>query len=156
MAKDDCANIRCITDASRPKGRSINNYMENVIEKFSYVAVKNVAKDMTWNCYMFVLDVKNAYRTIPVWGSHRTLQGFRWKIDGKNEFLINNSLAFGLKSAPYIFTQFTEFIVRCMKCRGFERSYGYLDDFVVMEDSEKDCWEVFRSWINVQRKNYSL
>ena len=105
------------------------------------MAVKDIDKEMTRDCVMTVLDIKGAYRSIPVCGEQHTFQGFKWKVYGKDEFLVNNSLAFGLKSAPFIFTQYTEFIVRCMKARGYLRVYGYLDDFIIMEDNELDCWK---------------
>ena len=151
VPKDKGTTIRCITDASKPDGISINNFMNEVVEKFSYVTVKDIAKEMTLFCYMSVLDIKGAYRSIPVCAEHRQFQGFRWEIAGKMEYLINNSLAFGLSSAPYLFTQFTEFVVRCMNRRGFDRVFGYLDDFLIMEETQELCKIALESLMKLLR-----
>ena len=137
--KDHGESVRCITDASRPSHNCINLYMDDVVEKFSFVAVKDVVKEMTQNCYMSILDVQSAYRNVPVLGKHRTYQGFRWEVDNVNRYLVSNSLTFGIKCAPYIFPMHTEFIVRCMKRRGHERLFGYLDDLLMMSDSYEGC-----------------
>ena len=150
--KDNGSSIRCITDASRPVKVSINNFMEDIVDPFCYIAVKDVAKEMTQDCVMTVLDIKGAYRSIPVCGEQRTLQGFRWVINDKEEFLVNNSLAFGLRSAPFIFTQYTEFIVRCMKSRGYDRVYGYLDDFLIMEKDVPTCWKTLYVLMGLLRR----
>ena len=149
--KDNGKAIRCITDASRPKWLCINNCMNEVAQPFSYITVKDVAKNMTPNCYMIILDIKNAYRSIPVYGPHRTLQGFRWQVNGKKEFLVSNSMTFGIKCAPYIFTLHTEFIVRCMNRRGYDRVFGYLDDFLLMSDSEGECLKMLFDMLNLLR-----
>ena len=141
VAKDNGRNIRCITDASRPKEKCINSYMEDIMDEFQFVTVKDIAKELTDSCWMSVLDIKGAYKSIPVFGDHRGLQGFEWNLDGDSEYYISNSMVFGLRSAPYIFTQHTEFIVRCMGRKGYGRVFGYLDDFLIMEDSKEKCWE---------------
>lgn len=129
ISKPD-GSVRIITDASRPIGLSINNAMSDCMEKFRYIALKDVAKDMYRNCYMNICDIKGAYRHIPVKAAHRTLQGFRWYFRDKARYFVSNSLVFGLADAPYIFDRYTRFIVWCMKCFGVKNTYGYLDDFM--------------------------
>ena len=75
-----------------------------------------------------------------VFPDHRQYQGFMWKYndDSIGEWYQDNCLCFGLACAPYLYTQITEFIVRCMSRKGVARVFGYLDDVLVIWDSELD------------------
>lgn len=46
---------------------------------------------------------------------------------------IDNCIYFGLRDAPFLFTQFTEFIIRCMRRRGFSRVLS--SDWPIFTDS---------------------
>ena len=52
--------------------------------------------------------------------------------------MTDNFLFFSGRSSPYIFTQFTEFLVRARLSRGFV-IFGYLDDFIVLGSSMSRC-----------------
>ena len=131
--------LRPITDCRRPLGASINNYMHTTCSTFSYTHIDDVTDALSQGSYMAVVDIKSAYRSIHIAPAHREYQGFAWEFNGVQTYFTDNCLCFGLKCAPWIFTQFTELLVRSMKSRGFERTYGYLDDFLVMADTEIEC-----------------
>ena len=133
--------LRPITDCSQPEGLNINLHMDTTCEKFTYKTVDTVV-DMLWpGDHGAVSDIESAYRTVHIIPSHRTYQGFRWRIEGELYCMEDLRLCFGLRCAPYIFTQFSDFIVKCCNKLGVARCVNYLDDFVVLGHSESDCAE---------------
>ena len=51
-------------------------------------------------------------------------------------------MAFGLRCSPFIFTQITEFVIRCLERRGVLGIFGYLDDYLVTGRSyEEAMWK---------------
>lgn len=131
--------IRPITDCRRPLQLSINNYMTTTWRSFRYTTVDDVCESLAGNEYMAVLDIKSAYRSVNVAVAHRQFQGFCWDIEDQESMFTDNCLCFGLSCAPFIFTQLTEFIIRCMNRRGFERVFGYIDDFLIIGQTREEC-----------------
>ena len=130
-----------IMDCKRPLGTSINTFMDTVCTTFSYISRDDVTDVVQKGDFMAVLDIKGAYRSVNVFPDHRKFQGFVWNINGIDSYFEDNRLCFGLKCAPYLYTQITEFIVRAMENRGVARVFGYLDDFIVVAESEARCKE---------------
>ena len=143
--------IRPITDCKRPLGFSINNYMNSVCEDFSYISMDDVCQSITPGCYFSVLDIKSAYRSVNVFPDHRQVQGFMWDSGNTGVELpfVDNCLCFGLKSAPFLYTQITEFIMRTMNRLGYSGVYGYLDDFIVVAPTEESCKKAMSILIDV-------
>lgn len=139
VPKSDGCSFRPITDCRQPLGESINCHMDSTAMKFSYNSVDNISGAMTAGCYMAVLDIAHAYRSVSINPLHWSLQGIKWLVDGKLEYLLDTRICFGLRCAPFIFTRLSEFIVRCMHRRGYVRVFQYLDDFIIMEDSQEKC-----------------
>ena len=98
--------IRPITDCKRPLHRLINNTMETACYAFSYSNIDDVCIFLEKDDYLCVVDIDNAYRSINIYPSHVPFQAFSW-IDsqGKKTVYQDHCLCFGIKSAPYIFTQ---------------------------------------------------
>lgn len=67
---------------------------------------------------------------------HWTFQGLRWKISG---YLVDTRLCFGISCAPYIFQTISNFVVRCMKRRGFIKIFAYLNDYILLDASFEQC-----------------
>ncbi len=67
---------------------------------------------------MAKIDIQHAYRNVPVHPDDRHLLAMRWK----DEILIDKVLPFGLRSAPFIFTD-----------AGSLNKGGYLDDYITIE-----------------------
>ena len=131
--------LRPITDCRRPLGVSINNHMETTCSTFSYTHIDHVTDALVRGSYMAVLDIKAAYRSVNINPDHRKFQGFVWDVQGVPTYFTDNCLCFGLKCAPWLFTQLTEFVIRAMNSRGFYNVFGYLDDFLAMGNTESDC-----------------
>ena len=136
-------SIRPITDCSRgdrqDSDKSINDFMSTTCQTFHYTQVDDVTDIMKESSYFCVLDIKSAYRSVAVHPSDRTKQGFIWDVNGSHEYYEDGALSFGLRCAPFIFTQLTEFVIRCMNRRGIQGVFGYLDDFIIVADTLEDC-----------------
>ena len=136
-------NIRPITDCSRgdrsENDKSINDYMTTTCQDFHYTQVDDVTNVMKESSVFAVLDIQSAYRSVAVHPDDRTKQGFVWDLDGTQEYYEDGALSFGLRCAPFIFTQLTEFVIRCMKRRGIDNVFGYLDDFIIVADTVEEC-----------------
>ena len=50
-------------------------------------------------------------------------------------------LCFGLRCAPWIFTQISDFCVKCVNTTGVGRCINYLDDFIVIGNDYQECDE---------------
>ena len=74
------------------------------------------------------MDIRQAYRNIPVHPSDRRLLGMRWK--GKT--FVNMALPFGLRSAPLIFSADADALAWMMQQQGVGWVAHYVDDFITV------------------------
>lgn len=93
---------------------------------------------------MAKIDLKSAYRHVPLHPSNYQATGLKWKFNNANSFtyLYDTKLPFGAKRSPEIFHRLTQSITRMMSRRGFFL-VAYLDDFLILSESEHDCWTAF-------------
>ena len=77
---------------------------------------------------MAKLDIKQAYRNIPVYLTDRPLLGMSW--DGK--VYVDKTLPFGLRSAPVIFSAVADALGWIMSKKGVTILFNYLDDFLTL------------------------
>ena len=73
------------------------------------------------------MDLKDAYRIIPVHPQDHHLLGIQWD----NQVFVDRSLPFGLRSAPKVFTAFADLVVWAIHCRGVRWLLHYLNDFLL-------------------------
>ena len=71
------------------------------------------------------IDVKQAYRMVPVHSEDGFLLGMKW--EGK--VLVDKTLPFGLRSAPPIFSALADALAWSMRQKGVEH---YIDDFITV------------------------
>ena len=71
------------------------------------------------------MDVKRAYRNIPVHPQDRHLLGMHWK----GEIFVDMVLHFGLRSAPLLFTAVADALQWVMEHKGVTWLDHYIDDF---------------------------
>lgn len=138
-----------ITDCKQPLGYSINNFMCYTHQPFVYKTVDDVTDMLFPGAFTATVDISAAYRTIPINPKHREYQGIRWKVGGKLRYLVDTHMCFGLKYAPFIFTQISNFIVRCMQRRGYYRVVNYIDDFICAGSTYGECQHVQKVLINL-------
>ena len=78
---------------------------------------------------MAKVDVKSAYRNIPVHPEDRWLMGMRWR----ETLFVDTALPFGLRSAPKIFTTaIADAVEWISREEGVQFVIHYLDDFLVL------------------------
>lgn len=129
--------IRPITDCSRPL-LSINDFMQDSAEKFKFSHIEDARPMLSPQGYGAVVDISNAYRSVPIFPPHRQYVGFSWDFGEGTKYFVDNCLCFGLKSAPSIFNSISNFIVRVMISQNIQ-CLGYLDDFLTTGTCFKTC-----------------
>ena len=145
-------SLRPITDCSKPDDISINSYMEECCKKFHYKSLDDVVEILHENSFGCVTDISNAYRSVAVLPSHRDFQGFTWDLGKGEEWYQDLRICFGLKSAPYIFTMVSNFVVKMGKNGGFPNCINYLDDFFITEQLESECMKAQNALGEVLRR----
>ena len=94
---------RLIVDLSSPDGASVDDGIGEEACSLSYVTVDDAAREVLRQGVGSLLgkvDIKSAYRVVPVHPDDRWLLGMQWE----GALYIDKTLPFGLRSAPKIFT----------------------------------------------------
>ena len=90
---------RLIVDLSSPKDFSVNDGIPKEFCSLSYVSVDDVAKhvlELGPGTRMAKVDIRSAYRHVPVHPDDRPLLGMQWR----GHICVDKALPFGLRSAP--------------------------------------------------------
>ena len=122
---------RLITDLSFPVGTSVNDAIDPRPCSMAYVSVDQVAGQaltLGKGSLLAKIDVKSAYRLIPICPSDRMQLGMRWN----NAIYVDGKLPFGLRSAPKIFNALADGLEWCVSKEEVPYIYHYLDDFIVL------------------------
>lgn len=122
---------RLITDLSFPDGFSVNEAIDPALCSLEYITVDKVAEAamrLGHGSLLAKIDIKAAYRLIPVHPSDRPMLGMKWR----DSLYIDGMLPFGLRSAPKIFNAVADALEWCIAQKGVEYIFHYLDDFLVM------------------------
>ena len=122
---------RMITDLSYPEGNSVNDAIDPALCSLSYITVDQVAQkalSLGKGALIAKIDIKSAYRLVPVHPNDRRWLGMKWK----GEVYIDGMLPFGLRSAPKIFNALADAVEWCILQEGVPHVYHYLDDFAVV------------------------
>jgi hypothetical protein len=83
------------------------------------------------------IDLKDAYLTVPLHQEDRKFIQIRW-----GQLFQFKTLAFGLTSAPLLFTKILKPIVTFLRSRGF-RLVIYLDDILLLNSCKKEAKREF-------------
>ena len=139
VPKPDSEELRLIHDCSMPSGLGVNSYIE--IEKQKFQTIDDAVALLQKGYYMAKVDLRHAYRSVPVHPANYQALGLKWKFKGctKYTYLMDTRLPFGGKSAPGIFHRLTQAVRRMMVRRGFTMVVVYLDDFLVIGKSHSEC-----------------
>lgn len=142
--------VRLIHDCSRPKGFSVNDY-ETDLEKHRYQSVDDACKLVEKGSYLAKIDLKSAYRSIPISKHSMKVTGLKWKINNKWQYFYDSKLPFGSRAAPGIFHRLSQAVRRMMSRQGFI-VVVYLDDFLICEKTKNRCALAMRFLISLLRK----
>ena len=140
IPKGNSGNWRLILDLSAPEGFSVNDGIEPGLCSLSYVSVDDAAKEilrMGRGTRLAKVDIKSAYRIVPVHSEDRALLGMLW--DGA--LYVDSVLPFGLRSAPKIFTAIADALEWRVKEEGVEVIFHYLDDFLIVAPPDSSVCE---------------
>ena len=120
---------RTIYHLSAPHGTSINDFIDPEQYSLSYCTVDDafaIVNSLGKGALMAKIDLKNAFRIIPVRPEDWNLLGICWR----NEYYIDTCLPFGLRSAPFLFNQLATAIHWILQHKyQIRHLLHYLDDF---------------------------
>ena len=128
IPKSSSEKWRFITDLSHPEGKSVNDGIDKELCSLSYISVDEVAHQaiqLGRGALLAKLDIKSAYRLVPVHPDDRPLLGMSWK----GKIYVDTMLPFGLRSAPKIFTALADALEWGIRQWGAHFVAHYLDDF---------------------------
>ena len=118
---------RLIMDLSSPSGHSVNDGIEKELCSFHYASISDAATQLNAlgkGALMAKMDIKQAYRNIPVAPEDRHLLGISWD----STVYVDQVLPFGLRSAPLIFSAVADALLWIMQKNGVT----YIDDFLTI------------------------
>jgi hypothetical protein len=122
---------RLINHLSWPRGLSVNDGIPDSEASISYDMFECAVEDLIRSgpgSLMAKLDLKEAFRHIPIRPEDWHHMGFSWR----RKFYYCIVLTFGLRSAPYIFNLFSEALHWIIQRHIPARLRHYLDDFFLL------------------------
>ena len=120
---------RMIVDLSSPFHHSVNDGIWQELTSLSYAKVDeavDIILHLGPGAELVKIDLKNAYRIVPIHPDDHHLLGIDWKGDT----YVDRALPFGLRSAPKIFSAVADMITWALHCAGVPHLIHYLDDFL--------------------------
>ncbi|MCG7878916.1 MAG: reverse transcriptase domain-containing protein, partial [Candidatus Thiodiazotropha endolucinida] len=140
---------------TRPKKDGEYRMILNLKELNSYITYRHFKLDtfetalhlVTPNCFMAVVDLRQAYYSVPIADSHRRYLRFIWK-DKTYEY---SSLPNGVACAPRYFTKLLKPVYAKLRQMGHKNS-GYIDDSLLLADTENDCEQNVKDTVSVMSK----
>ena len=120
---------RLIVDLSHPEGGSVNDGIDPDLCSLTYATIDTAVEgilSMGRGTRLAKVDLKSAYRIIPVHPNDRRLLGMEWK----GEYFVDTALPFGLRSAPKLFNAFADGLEWIFWGKGANFVLHYLDDYL--------------------------
>ena len=152
IPKPDSAEYRLIHDCSMPEGKGVNSYID--IESFKFQTIDDAVKLIDKGYYLAKIDLRHAYRSVPIHPSNYKATGLKWVFKGSKHptYLIDKRLPYGGRSAPGIFHRITQAVRRMMRRRGFNGLVVYLDDFLIIAPTREECQLAFDTLMQLLRE----
>ena len=128
---------RLIVDLSHPEGRSVNDVISGELCSLQYMRIEEVVRRLLKlgpGAQMAKMDIKSAYRMVPVHPQDRVLLGVQWE----GQVYVDAALPFGLRSAPKVFNALADGLEWIVKDHGAEWLWHYLDDFITCGAADSD------------------
>ena len=138
IPKSSAGKWHLIVDLSFPEGGSVNDGIDLEVCSFQYSRVEDAAEELVkqgpGSC-MAKIDIKSAYRTVPVHPQDWWLLGMQWE----GAYFVDTTLPFGLRSAPKIFTAIADAAEWILKQQGVQFCLHYLDDYLIIGPNHEQC-----------------
>ena len=122
---------RLIIDLSYPRAGSVNDGIPKNVCGLSYITIDDAIQQVLRlgpGTLLAKLDIKSAFRLLPVHPGNRHLLGMAWR----NQVYLDTCLPFGLRSTPKLFNILADFLAGMVQERGVSHCLHYLDDFLTM------------------------
>ena len=144
VPKPDSDEFGLIHDCSMPKGKGVNSYAPH-IDKLCFQSIDDAIKLIDKGYYLAKIDLRHAYRSVPIYPSNYAATGLKWPFEGDSvpTYFVDTRLPFGGRRAPGIFHHLSQ-SVRCVMLRwGFHSIVVYLDDFLIIGRTKEECQHAF-------------
>lgn len=112
--------------------------------RFRMETLKQIIPALRPNMWATSVDLRDAYLHIPIHKNFHRFLAFRYR---GTDFCFR-ALPFGLSTAPRVFTRVTRTVLAYLRCRGLQ-VYAYLDDWLVVADSEEACHDATLQVLNL-------
>ena len=122
---------RLIVDLSHPKGKSVNNGIPKSLCSMSYISTDDAISRILAlgkGALLAKMNIKSAFRLIPVHPSDRHLLAMEWK----DNIYLDTCLPFSLRSALKLFNIMANLLAWILEQQGVSNLMHYLDDFLTM------------------------
>lgn len=126
---------RLIIDLSHPTKQSVNDGIPKSLCSLSYITIDSAIShilNLGQGTLLAKIDIKQAFRLLPVHPADRHLLAMRWK----DSIFIDTCLPFGLRSAPKLFNILADLLSWILEQQGVSPLLHYLDDFLLMAPPE--------------------
>ena len=103
IKKEDCDEVRIIHDGSRPLGDAMNDY--STLYSVRYQTLHEAYELAKPGFYLAKVDLKSAYRSVPISCKDYCLTGLKWCFQGQSSptYMFDTRLCFGARLAPASF-----------------------------------------------------
>jgi hypothetical protein len=139
VPKKATGEFRLIHHLSYPEGESINDFIDRkhcTVQYTSFDAAVHMVQDLGNNCKLFKMDLKNAFRLLPIRPQDFELLGILFK----DSYFIDKSLPFGAAVSCKTFETFSTFLEFSVKRRMLSgQLIHYLDDFLGGDKTYDKC-----------------
>ena len=152
IPKLDSSNVRLIHDCSMPPGKGFNSYSRS--NYFKSQTLDDALKMIGPGYFLSKIDLKSAYRSVPIHPSNYAGTGLKWKFKGnkgKFTYFVDTRLPFGGKRSPEIFNRLTQAVRRIMARKGYNAIVVYLDGFLVIGESREACQAAFDALLSLPK-----
>ena len=131
--------FRLIHHLSYPHGDSVNDFIDPSLASVKYTHFDeaiHLVQDLGKNCHLFKLDLKNAFRLLPVNRLDFNQLGFQFK----GEYYFDKCLPFGCSISCSLFEKVATFLEFCVKRRMKSgKILHYLDDSLGGDKTAEKC-----------------
>jgi hypothetical protein len=122
---------RVINHQSSPRGKSVNDGIDKAEFATSYENVSHAAdwiREFGPGCSLIKMDIKEAYRIIPIHPVDQPLQG----VAHEGQLYFDRCLAFGNRASAGIFCRLADIVTWIAVAHGIPAIIHYIDDFLMI------------------------
>jgi len=152
VPKKQKGEFRMIHHLSYPEGGSINDFIDPKLSSVQYTsfdAAITFIQKLGRNCKLFKMDLKNAFRNLPIHPSDFHLLGFSF--NGK--FYFDKALVFGASISCAIFERFARFLEFGVKSQMESGELiHYLDDFLGGDKDNQSCHNIMLTFRSIMKE----